>query len=237
MLSTIMPVLGLSHNCSVSFSGLLPGFYIGECGDSPHSFLYAADSVSYERMTTMKRLAVFFPGIGYTVDKPLMYYSRRLAEKHGFEICLLPYSGFPKKVKGDKAKMQESYKIALKQAKEMLSDIDFEDYDDILFVGKSIGTIVAAKIASKSSVQEPIRFIFYTPLEETFSFPVQDAIVFTGSADPWVEAGRIPALCKESGIPCSVIPDANHSLETADPEQDILTLQKIMFETEQYMAK
>ena len=197
----------------------------------------------------MKRLAVFFPGIGYTVDKPLMYYSRRLAEKHGFEICLLPYSGFPKKVKGDKAKMQESYKIALKQAKEMLSDIDFEDYDDILFVGKSIGTIVAAKIASKSSVQKPIRFIFYTPLEETFSFPVQDAIVFTGSADPWVEAGRIPSLCKESGIRripslckesgilCFVIPDANHSLETADPEQDILTLQKIMFETEQYMAK
>ena len=76
-----------------------------------------------------------------------------------------------------------------------------------------------------------------TPLEETFSFPLQDAIVFTGSADPWVEAGRIPSLCKESGILCFVIPDANHSLETADPEQDILTLQKIMFETEQYMAK
>ena len=66
----------------------------------------------------MKRLAVFFPGIGYTVDKPLMHYSRRLAEKHGFEIRLLPYSGFPKKVKSDKTKMQESYKIALQQAKE-----------------------------------------------------------------------------------------------------------------------
>ena len=185
----------------------------------------------------MKRLAVFFPGIGYTIDKPLLHYSRRLAEKHSFEICLLPYSGFPKKVKGDKGKMQESYKIALKQAKEMLSDINFEDYDDILLVGKSIGTIVAAKLASKSSFRDRIRFIYYTPLEETFSFPIQNAIVFTGSADPWVEVGRIPALCKESGIPCHVIPDANHSLETADPEQDILTLQKIMFETEQYMAK
>lgn len=185
----------------------------------------------------MKRLAVFFPGIGYTVDKPLMHYSRRLAEKNGFEICLLPYSGFPKKVKGDKSKLQESYKIALRQAKELLSDIDFANYDDILFVGKSIGTIVAAKIASKSAVRERIRFIFYTPLEETFSFPVQDAIVFTGSADPWLEAGCIPALCEEYGIPCSVIPNTNHSLETSDPVQDILTLQRIMSETEQYMAK
>ena len=225
----------MSYNCSVSFSGLLPGFYIGECGNSPHSFLYAADSASFERVIIMKRLAVFFPGIGYTVDKPLMYYSRRLAEKHGFEICLLPYSGFPKKVKGDKAKMQESYNIALKQAKEMLSDINFEDYDDILFVGKSIGTIVAAKIASKSSVQDRIRFIFYTPLEETFSFPIQDAIVFTGSADPWVDEGHIPALCKESGIPCHVIPNANHSLETADPLVDIQNLSEIMAETTQFI--
>ena len=183
----------------------------------------------------MKRLAVFFPGIGYTVDKPLMHYSRRLAEKHGFEICLLPYSGFLKKVKGDKSKMQESYKIALKQAKEMLSDINFEDYDDILFVAKSIGTIVAAKFASKSSVRDHIRFIFYTPLEETFSFQIQDAIVFTGSADPWVEAGRIPALCKESDVPCHVIPNANHSLETSDPSVDIQNLSEIMTETAHFI--
>ena len=183
----------------------------------------------------MKRLAVFFPGIGYTIDKPLLHYSRRLAEKHSFEICLLPYSGFPKKVKGDKGKMQGSYKIALQQAKEMLSDTDFEDYDDILFVGKSIGTIVAAKIASKSSVRDRIRFIYYTPLEETFSFSVHDAIVFTGSADPWVDAGRIPALCKESAIPCFVIPDANHSLETADPLVDIQNLSEIMAEIARFI--
>lgn len=35
----------------------------------------------------MKKLAVFFPGIGYTVDKPLMHYSRRLAAEAGFQ-CL-----------------------------------------------------------------------------------------------------------------------------------------------------
>ena len=28
-----------------------------------------------------KKIAVFFPGIGYTNDKPLMYYSRKLAEE------------------------------------------------------------------------------------------------------------------------------------------------------------
>ena len=40
-----------------------------------------------------KKLAVFFPGIGYTVDKPLLYYSRKLAASAGYDIRLLPYTG------------------------------------------------------------------------------------------------------------------------------------------------
>ena len=42
-----------------------------------------------------KKLAVFFPGIGYTTDKPLLYYSRKIASEQEYEIKLLPYKGFP----------------------------------------------------------------------------------------------------------------------------------------------
>ena len=134
----------------------------------------------------MSKLAVVFPGIGYTVDKPLLYYSRRLAADAGYEIKLLPYAGFPKKVKGDTGRMAESYRIALEQSKEMLSDTDFSMYEEILFIGKSIGTIAAAQLASESPVSSRIRLVLYTPLKETFSFPFGEALVFTGSADPWV---------------------------------------------------
>ena len=38
-----------------------------------------------------KKIAVFFPGIGYTNDKPLLYYGRKLAaEKH---VPLYTYPG------------------------------------------------------------------------------------------------------------------------------------------------
>ena len=135
----------------------------------------------------MSKLAVVFPGIGYTVDKPLLHYSRRLAADAGYEIKLLPYAGFPKKVKGDKGRMADSYRIALEQSKEMLSETDFSVYEEILFIGKSIGTIVAAQLASESPVSSRIRLVLYTPLKETFSFPFGEALVFTGSADPWVQ--------------------------------------------------
>ena len=40
-----------------------------------------------------KRLAVIFPGIGYHCDKPILYYSRKLAKEQEYkEIISLEYS-------------------------------------------------------------------------------------------------------------------------------------------------
>ena len=185
----------------------------------------------------MKKLAVFFPGIGYTLDKPLMHYSRRLAAKLGYEIMLIPYNGFPPKIKGDRAKMEESYRIALEQSEEMLADIDLQAYDDILFIGKSIGTIAAAKIASESPAADKIRLVLYTPLEATFTFAMKEAIAFTGTKDPWVGKHTIAELCEQRGIPCSLIKGGNHSLETEDVGDDIRKLRKIMKKTEKFMVR
>lgn len=186
-----------------------------------------------------KKLAVFFPGIGYTVDKPLLLKSREIVEELGYEIKLLPYQGFPEKVKGDRARMVESFKIALEQTEEMLSDVRGTDYEDILFIGKSIGTIIAAKLASESPVKEKNRLILYTPLDDTFSFSFGKAIAFTGSNDPWVgkENSRIPQLCAERNIPCTIIPGGNHSLETKDQQTDARNMQMIMKETKNYIME
>lgn len=186
----------------------------------------------------MKKIAVFFPGIGYTVDKPLMYYSRHMASAYGYEIRLLPYGGFPDKVKGDRSKMEESFGLALEQSKMMLADLDFADYEEILFVGKSVGTIVAAAVAAQSTEKDRIRRILYTPLEDTFTFPLGDSVVFTGLGDPWVgkENSRIPGLCGEQKIPCHVYPGANHSLETGNVRVDLDNLREIMRETEKFIC-
>ena len=187
----------------------------------------------------MSKLAVFFPGIGYTVDKPLLHYSRRIADEAGYEIKLLPYAGFPEKVKGDRARMVESFYSALRQTEEMLAEVDLTAYKDVLFVGKSVGTIVAARIVEKSGATDRIRLILYTPLDDTFRFSFGKAIAFTGSNDPWVggENSRIPELCRERQIPCTVIPEANHSLETSDLQKDIQNMQRIMEETEAFIGE
>ena len=195
--------------------------------------------------TETHKLAVIFPGIGYTADKPLLYFGRRIAVEYGYEIRIMDYKGFPPKVKGDRNRMEESFFIALRQAEEMLAGVDFAEYDDVVFIGKSIGTIVAAKIAadaasgtaSDSPAKARIRQVLYTPLEDTFRFPIGEAIAFTGDDDPWVgkENSRIPALCEERGIPCRLVPHANHSLESKDVFEDMKELRRVMKETEAFL--
>lgn len=192
----------------------------------------------------MSKLAVFFPGIGYTLDKPLMYYSQKIAKKYEYDIKLLPYDGFPDSVRGDKAKMAISYEIALSKAKEMLADVNMDSYDEILFIGKSVGTVVATKIASElyeknSEYHNKIRVILYTPLEATFMFPVYKALAFTGNSDPWVNGNesKIPVICHGKGIKCITFEDANHSLETGDLSRDIDYLDKVIKLTENYIIK
>lgn len=186
----------------------------------------------------MDKLAVFFPGIGYTVDNPLLYYSRKLAEKHGYEIQLIPYGNFPQKVQGDPMRMRKAFKMALQQAKEMLAEVDFSSYEEVLFVGKSIGTIVAATIAQEIK-SVPVRLLLYTPLEETFSIQMQDALAFSGTRDPWVggENSPIGKLCYEKNIRCISLENANHSLETGHLDTDLEYLKLVMQMTEKFMER
>lgn len=132
----------------------------------------------------MKKAAVLFPGIGYHTDKPLLYYSKKIAAEHGYEIIEVPYGKFPKGVKGSREKMEKAFFSALEQAGEILQDVDFSEYDDIVFISKSVGTAVASAYAGRHGLKT--RNIYYTPVEASFQFMEQPGIVFTGTADAWV---------------------------------------------------
>ena len=173
-----------------------------------------------------RRLAVLFPGIGYHCDKPLLYYSAKLARAAGYEVLPVPYAGFPEKVRGDAEKLRASVEIAWAQAEELLAPVEWGTWRDILFIGKSIGTIVAARYACERGLAA--RSVLLTPLEETFRFARGSAVAFHGTADPWAETGAIVAACRARGIPLYLTEGANHSLETGDALRDVRALSKTL---------
>ena len=90
------------------------------------------------------KLAVIFPGIGYTADKPLLYYTTRLAKKHGYQIQTVSYGALPENIKGDSAKMRQAFELACEQTEQLLHDINWSSYGSILFISKSIGTAISS---------------------------------------------------------------------------------------------
>ena len=174
----------------------------------------------------MKRIACLFPGIGYTCDKPLLYYSWKMLQGMGWEIVPVRYSGFSDNVKGSPEKMQQCAHMALEQAEEMLQDIDWSEYTDILLIGKSVGTVVCAAYARRHGLK--CRQVLFTPVEAVFQFASGRSIAFHGTADPWADTKAIEEGCGKRGIPLYETRDANHSLETGDVDADIREMRIVM---------
>lgn len=179
----------------------------------------------------MKKLAVYFPGIGYHCDKPLLYYSRSIACKLGYENYKnMTYTYSAGNIRGNAEKMEEAYKILFSQAETELADIVWNAYDDILFVSKSIGTIIAASYASQYELKG-VRHILYTPLEQTYQFVSDNAIGFIGTADPWSDINEIVRLSAKHHIPLTTYEECNHSLECGDTLKNIEIIKDVMRRT------
>lgn len=180
-----------------------------------------------------RKLAVIFPGIGYHKDKPLLYYSTKLVQNFGYEIMHIDYHDLPGRLRGNRELMEKAVKIAYGQASEQLASTDLSGYEDILLIGKSIGTVVLSKYASDHGIKAGQ--IWYTPVEETFLFASAETVAFIGEADPMSDINRVLEAAKEKNVRLYTYPGGNHSLECGDVDTDIANLREVMKITEQFI--
>lgn len=183
----------------------------------------------------MSKIAVYFPGIGYHCDKPLLYYSRDIACELGYQNHRnLSYTynngNIRGNIRGDEKKMKEAYEALFSQSEAELADINWSEYEDVLFISKSIGTIIATSYAQKYELKHA-RHILYTPLAQTFLFAPSKAIGFIGTADPWIDTNEMIRLSKANHIPLTVYEECNHSLECNDTLKNLENLKDIMQRT------
>ena len=181
-----------------------------------------------------KKLAVLFPGMGYNQNLPLLYYSGKLAKAYGYELMLdIEYHDLPEKIRGDIELMQEAAAKAYECVESELSGKDWSAYTDILFIGKSIGTVVAAKYNQEHKIGA--RQIWYTPVEATFKYADGTIEAYIGDADPWSDIENVKELAASSGIPLHIYPGCNQSLESGDVLSDIRTLSDVVEKTRKYI--
>ena len=81
---------------------------------------------------------------------PLLFYATNLAEEKRYDICRVDYCPIFAEAKSRGADdMNVAVEKAFQFADEKLDAISYDEYETIVFIGKSFGTIVGAKIAAQ----------------------------------------------------------------------------------------
>ena len=175
-----------------------------------------------------KNLIVLFPGAGYTVDKPLLYYANSKYWAKGYESLKISYGDCLKQQKDFSEIIKDIEQFALNQVRE----VDFSVYDDIIFISKSLGTVIAGWLAEKLNMAN-IRHIYLTPINDTLQFIKNGgniSIVIAGTNDELLNSNVLKEHCEREKIRLELIDGATHGLQIvgADVNVNIDILKKIV---------
>lgn len=180
----------------------------------------------------MKKLAVIFPGIGYTCTKPLLYYTASAATDQDYEILRLDYGQDIHTFRGRTAlELEPVTNLALKRTLRQLQTVPFQEYEKIIFISKSIGTVIACESEKQLSLTGQVHHFLLTPIPAAIPYLKQvDGVFFCGTADPYIPEKTVRQAArlypeKTGGI----FEGCNHSLEKkGDIMGNLSNLQKVI---------
>jgi hypothetical protein len=153
----------------------------------------------------MSGIIVLFPGLANRVDIPMLYYAGKKYAAKRYECVRINYDG-RKKIDEITAAVTER-----------LGGIEFSIYNDILFVSKSIGTIVASRAADELGINA--RHIFLTPIRDTLRYIRKDRniqLVVAGTDDEFIDIEPLRERCLSEGVRLELVEGAGHGLEVSD---------------------
>ena len=150
-----------------------------------------------------KKIVISFPG-GRGYEIPLLYFSSKHFEDLGYEKLFIshPDSG------------EITYEMLYERAEKIIQSIAFEEYDNVVFIAKSIGTVVACKI--KETYKIPASLILFTPLNGTLPYINNKNdihLISAGENDRYLDSTTLRELCEKESIKYYIEPNVGHRME------------------------
>ena len=200
----------------------------------PNTFIHQAGRPS--------RCAIVFPGIGYTCQMPLLYYTRSLLIALGSDVLLVEYSYSRKPdFQALPGEERERWFFADVNAAGEAA-LSFRPYSQVTLVGKSLGTLAITHLLSKPQFANS-RAVWLTPLlrDERVRTQIRnttrDALLVLGTNDAHYDADFLRRLKALPQVKTVVLEGADHSLEfKGDSLRSINFLQQVMREMQEFFG-
>jgi hypothetical protein len=152
------------------------------------------------------RLMVMLPGRGYTCDHPVLYYVRRMAVKHDYDVLSIEY-GFQVANLDLTSELSAHLEDEVNQA--VMPALQ-RGYSQVCIVGKSLGTPLASGLAHNIPVAD-MSLILLTPIGGAFQgVDTIRTLAVIGTDDPLYSPELVASY---PAVEWQVFDGLNHSLE------------------------
>ena len=157
----------------------------------------------------MKKLCIVFPGRKYSVDRSLLYYPSTCIKKNNYDMLYLHYD-LPKEYP------DEPLEISLKRARNYVdrylkNNIDFARYEKLIFLSKSIGTVIAGELKEYLNNSDNIYQIFLTPISDTLKYINNRDLIIYGDNDQFIKDAKDKLSLFSNSY---IFPNVAHSIES-----------------------
>ncbi len=184
-----------------------------------------------QQIQASDNLALIYPGLRYNCDKPLLYYTTQILLQNGYDVLQLRADYSTREFK-DLSKAEQTIQL-IEDGKALLnSGLQTKSYNDILFAGKSLGTLIMAFILNENRELFNAKTIWLTPLlnlppvSQAVLGTTGPALIIGSTADPTFEAEPVKDIQSMTNVVALSIQDANHSLEI--PDDPLRSLQNLV---------
>lgn len=174
-----------------------------------------------------------FSGSGYNYDKPLFYYATMLMLEHKIDVVHIHYSYDGQLMNKP---MEEVTKVMMDDINPVINEVlKDEQYNETMFLGKSLGTIPIANDLMKREEFAQSKMILLTPLLtfdtifDSILHSRHEGFLVIGDKDYQYNADQIDQLYK-TNLQIEVVKNANHSVNVGgyETENSIEAIAKII---------
>ncbi|OUB91209.1 alpha/beta hydrolase [Bacillus thuringiensis serovar medellin] len=181
-----------------------------------------------------------FSGSGYNYDKPLFYYATMLMLEHKIDVVHIHYSYDGQLMNKP---MEEVTKVMMDDINPVINEVlKDEQYNETMFLGKSLGTIPIANDLMKREEFAQSKMILLTPLLtfdtifDSILHSRHEGFLVIGDKDHQYNADQIDQLYK-TNLQIEVVKNANHSVNVGrlETENSIEALSRVIEKLEELL--
>ncbi|WP_377344580.1 alpha/beta family hydrolase [Pontibacillus salicampi] len=187
-------------------------------------------------------LAIVLPGLGYTVDKPVLYYMTSALLEEGYDVFQVNYKYDDKDSFHDLNQEEREEWVQTDVERSIHHALEDGRYKHFCLVGKSLGTRAMVSEMTDRKAFQKAKTIWLTPLlddsdvRETLRQLQQPSLLIIGSRDSHYSDNALEELYKKENVACVKLEGANHACEV--PSNSMLSIQylhRIIDQTKQFL--